>query len=171
MIEINSFKNALKKMNPLLVLTFLLCSINATSQTEYEQQAQKAIETFFDGFHKGDTAVMKKVIAKKITLQSVMKNKEGIVKLANTPMDEFLKAIHNRPEDQQWKEELISFTVTADAQIATVWTPYNFYLNGNFSHCGVNTFQLYHDGNCWKILSIVDTRKRKGCEAFEKSKG
>ena len=40
-------------------------------------------------------------------------------------------------------DERISFeTIKIDGPLAIVWTPYNFYHNGKFSHCGVNSFQL-----------------------------
>lgn len=35
--------------------------------------------------------------------------------------------------------------------------------NGNFSHCGVNSFQLFHDNGQWKIIYLIDTRQRTGC--------
>jgi hypothetical protein len=48
--------------------------------------------------------------------------------------------------------------------MATAWTPYNFYFNGKFSHCGVNNFVLVKQDNGWKIQYIIDTRRRQGCK-------
>jgi hypothetical protein len=40
-------------------------------------------------------------------------------------------------------DERISFDVIkVDGPLAIVWTPYQFYYNGTFSHCGVNSFQM-----------------------------
>ncbi len=39
--------------------------------------------------------------------------------------------------------------------VATVWAPYDFYIHGAFSHCGVDTFQLIRDGDAWKVQSLV----------------
>jgi hypothetical protein len=47
--------------------------------------------------------------------------------------------------------------------MAAVWTPYNFYYNGQFSHCGVNSFQVIRFKDGWKIQYIIDTRRRTGC--------
>ena len=47
--------------------------------------------------------------------------------------------------------------------MANAWTPYQFWFNDQFSHCGVNSFQLIKVDNTWKIFFLVDTR-RKDCE-------
>lgn len=133
--------------------------------TIHQKEVKQAIEEFFDGFHKGDTAIMKKVLASKVMLKTVAKNKEGKIKIGETPIEKFLNAIHNRPADQKWDERLLSFTITANGQIANAWTPYEFYFNEKFSHCGVNVFQLYKDREGWKIMHLADTRNREGCKS------
>lgn len=135
----------------------------SASQGANEKEVKQTINQFFDGFHKGDTAVIKQVIAANISLQTVLKKKTKEVKLSTTNFDSFLTIIHNRPKDQQWKEKLTSYTIIADDQLANAWTPYEFYVNEKFSHCGVNSFQLYKSQDGWKIISIVDTRKIKEC--------
>jgi hypothetical protein len=44
-----------------------------------------------------------------------------------------------------------------------VWTPYAFYYDGNFSHCGVDSFQLARTAEGWKVVQIADTRRTQGC--------
>lgn len=37
-------------------------------------------------------------------------------------------------------------------------------LYGDFSHCGIDAFQLFKDDKGeWKITQIVDTRRKEGC--------
>jgi hypothetical protein len=48
--------------------------------------------------------------------------------------------------------------------MAAIWTEYSFYLGDKFSHCGVNSFQLFKDETGWKIIYIVDTRRKEGCD-------
>lgn len=45
--------------------------------------------------------------------------------------------------------------VRVSGSVATVWAPYDFYLDGAFSHCGVDTFQLVLEQGEWKVLSLV----------------
>ena len=37
------------------------------------------------------------------------------------------------------------------ALIATVWTPYDFWIDGKFSHCGIDAFDLVKTDEGWKI--------------------
>lgn len=61
-------------------------------------------------------------------------------------------------------DERISFgSVLVDANMAQVWTPYEFYRDGQFSHCGVNSFQLVKLNGEWKIVYIIDTRRKEAC--------
>ena len=62
--------------------------------------------------------------------------------------------------DEQIKIE----SVNSDGPLATVWTTYQFFYKGKFSHCGINSFQLVRLDAGWKIQYIIDTRKREGCQ-------
>jgi hypothetical protein len=60
-------------------------------------------------------------------------------------------------------EQIIFDVVKVDGPLAIAWTPYKFYYKGQFSHCGVNSFQLVRINGEWKIHYIIDTRRRLGC--------
>jgi len=47
--------------------------------------------------------------------------------------------------------------------MATVWAPYKFYYKGTFSHCGVDMFQLVRMKGGWKIVYLIDTRRKEPC--------
>ena len=46
-------------------------------------------------------------------------------------------------------------TVLVSGPLATVWYPYDFYLDGDWSHCGVDVFVLGLTENGWRILSMA----------------
>ncbi|MFD2564837.1 nuclear transport factor 2 family protein [Aquimarina rubra] len=150
------------------ILFFLIIAGNPVfSQKEMDvnqKNAKQAVLDFFDGFHKGDTAQIRKTIDENIVMHTVAKTKEGKIKTVKTDIEKFMEVIHNRPKDQKWLEKLLGFKVDADESIAQVWTPYEFYVNEQFSHCGINVFQLFNDGTTWKIMAIADTRKKEGCK-------
>lgn len=131
---------------------------------KYKNEVKTTILNFFEGFHAGDTSKIRKTIDANLSLQTIVKTKEGITKVAKTDTQKFLNAIQNRPVEQRWDERLLLFKIEADSTIANAWTPYEFYLNDKFSHCGVNVFQLYNDGKSWRILTLTDTRTREGCK-------
>ncbi|MDP5138985.1 MAG: hypothetical protein NWP83_00775, partial [Spirosomaceae bacterium] len=61
-------------------------------------------------------------------------------------------------------ERLSGYDIKIDGDMATVWTPYSFFVNNNVSHCGVNAFTLIRQNDSWKILSITDTRRKTDCK-------
>ncbi|WP_418510060.1 nuclear transport factor 2 family protein [Corallibacter sp.] len=134
------------------------------NSVDVETQVKNSIDTFFEGFHKGDTLLMKSVLANKVITQTVTKNKEGKTLLGTESMQDFLKVIGARPANQKWKEKLLDYKIQVDGNMAHVWTPYEFWFNDSFSHCGVNSFQLFNDNGTWKIIYLIDTRRRAGCQ-------
>jgi len=61
-------------------------------------------------------------------------------------------------------DERINFDmVRTDGPLATAWTPYKFYYKGNFSHCGVDSYQLVRINGIWKIQYLIDTRRNMSC--------
>ena len=151
-------------MQRFIFFLIVLISTAISAQDSAEKQAEQTIKTFFEGFHKGDTAMMKSVMMDKVFMQTAFKNKEGKDVLMTDEPGKLLKAIADRTADQIWEEKILDYSVQVDGNMANVWTPYEFWFNGEFSHCGVNSFQLFHDNGTWKIIYLIDTRQRKGCQ-------
>jgi hypothetical protein len=53
--------------------------------------------------------------------------------------------------------------VHVQGPIASVWTPYDFHVDGAFSHCGIDAVSLVKVGDAWKIATITWTVQRRGC--------
>ena len=49
--------------------------------------------------------------------------------------------------------------------LAEVWAPYDFHVDGRFSHCGVDSFSLVRTAAGWQIAGIVYTVETTGCAA------
>lgn len=130
-----------------------------------EAKIRQTIETMFEGFHKGDTTMMRSVMHKDIILQTAFTTKQGkdILKDDKGPQN-FLNAVANRPTEQKWDERLLEFNIQIDGNMANAWVPYEFYLNEQFSHCGVNCFQLFRDSGEWKVIYLIDSRRRASCK-------
>ena len=147
-----------------IILIALFVTTTMSAQLSSNDEVKVTIETFFEGFHKGDTVLMKSVMADKILLQTAVYNKEGKSVLLTEDVSELTKAIANRPKNQKWDERLLNFIIQVDDNMANAWTPYEFWYNGEFSHCGVNSFQLFNDNGKWKIIYLIDTRRKEGCQ-------
>lgn len=54
-------------------------------------------------------------------------------------------------------------TVQVHGAIATLWAPYDFYVNHTFSHCGVNAVQLIRSAEGWRVANWIWTVEPEGC--------
>lgn len=160
----NSIDNV-KTMKSLLVLFCILFSIATIGQSYFtETDARQLIDTFFEGFHKGDTILMKSVMSNDLVMQTAFTDKEGNNKVTNGNSEDLLVAIASRPEDQKWDERLLDYKVQIDGNLAHVWTPYEFWFNDSFSHCGANAFTLAKTNDGWKIIHLIDSRRKSTCK-------
>ena len=87
---------------------FLLIMIFASSIQAQNQEVQKVIETFFEGFHAKDTVKMKSVCSDKIILQSIMENAKG-AKLSDESAKEFYNSIATIPNDFKFEEKILNY--------------------------------------------------------------
>ncbi len=119
---------------------------------------------FFEAFHAQDTVKLKSFAMNGIKLESVSMDAEGNTILTSDDYSKFLKSIASIPGEASFEEKLHEFRIEENGLLATVTTPYSFYYNGNFSHCGVNSFELVNFNGEWKIVYLIDTRTKENCD-------
>jgi hypothetical protein len=124
---------------------------------------QHTIERFFEGFHEQDTMKIKATTGKGIVLQTISRKNDGNNEVRTDVFSEFLKSIASIPDSVGFREEIGSYQIKIDGPMANAWTPYKFWLNDTFSHCGVNSFQLAKVKDGWKIIYLIDTRRKEDC--------
>ncbi len=143
----------MKKIALIIILIF-------SSNTQAQNDAVKnTIQTFFEGFHHRDTILLRQVCAEKMILQSIQESSSGN-HLTEAPLQFFYRSIASMPKDLKYNEQILSYTIQIDGTMAHAWTPYEFYLEGKLSHKGVNAFTLFKEKDHWKILYIIDTRRK-----------
>lgn len=124
---------------------------------------KKTIETFFEAFHAQDSVTLRNLVADDIVLQTTARNQEGKTIFRTQDFGAFLRSIVSIPDSVAFEEKLTSWSIQVDRTMANAWVGYEFWLNGNFSHCGINSFQLINFDGEWKIIYLIDTRGRAGC--------
>ncbi len=128
------------------------------SQVSETEAAKAGVNKLFTAMKDSDSAGIKSSFTKQAILQTIMKT--GEVKTENIPA--FTRTIAKAVKNTL--EERISFSaIHIDGNLASVWTPYQFYFQGKFSHCGVNSFQMIKENGVWKIQYIIDTRRKDNC--------
>jgi len=152
-------------MKKIIIVLLFITNIAAFAQTnEPAETPEKMVKDFFEAFHAQDTVKLKSFAVEGVELASVSIDAEGNTKLTSEDYSKFIKSIASIPSEATFEEKLHDFRVEENGLIATVTTPYSFYYNGNFSHCGVNSFQLVNFNGEWKIVYLIDTRTKKDCD-------
>jgi len=134
-------------------------NIQGTSDTVAIKQT---INTFFDAMREGDSTVLRSVFLNGAVLESIANDENGKTILSSKTADDLMKKI-GTPHEAAYDERIVYGTIKIDGDLACVWTPYQFFLGDQFSHCGVNVLQLMKTADSWKIISIVYTIRNDNC--------
>jgi ketosteroid isomerase-like protein len=150
-------------MKSCFLILSLLISYSISAQQTQEQAVEEAIQEFFSSFHAQDAEALRNSVSPDIRMQTIGKTETGADTVLTASYDNFVESIVSIPDSVKFEERLMSISVRTDGPMAQAWTPYEFWINGKLSHCGVNSFQLFREGSSWKILYIIDTRRKEGC--------
>jgi hypothetical protein len=151
--------------NTLSIICLIVVSLVARAQTAQDnKEILEPINALFKGMNLGDSAMVHASFMASPTLVTVFKNNEGVPTIRrNGTLEQFLAAVGG-PHEEKWAEPIWDVKIQMDGNFAQVWTKYGFFMGKTFSHCGVDTFQLFKgpDGK-WKIFHLADTRTKEGC--------
>ena len=153
-------------MKLLLVLLLLTATPHlahaqkAPSETEAVKQT---VTTFFDGMRRGDSTAVRRTLAPAAVFHGFGGKPGQPPTLEIESISGFLKAV-GTPHPEMWDERVQFERVLIDANLASVWAPYEFYLGSKFSHCGYDSFQLVKLADGWKIAHVIDTRRKEKCK-------
>jgi hypothetical protein len=116
----------------------------------------------FTAMKNADSIELKNSFSESAVLQTISKTKEGQTVVRTEVINDFVSFVGKTTKGDA--DERIAFgAIHIDGSLASVWTPYQFYYKGSFSHCGVNSFQLVRTNNEWRIQFIIDTRRKDNC--------
>ena len=151
-------------MKKLLLVSFVvaLASLKTLAQQTDADAVKQTINTMFDAMRKGDSTMLRSTFHKNIVFEGVANKKDGTVDLNIDNPNDFIKAV-GTPHTEMWDEQITFNDIKIDGDLASVWTPYKFYLGKTFSHCGVDVFTLMRTPAGWKIIYIIDTRRKGNC--------
>ena len=135
---------------------FLLISSFSFAQNTSEKEIIKPIENLFNAMKSADSLGVKNAFSGSAIMQTFGKNQE----IRTDKVEDFAKQV-GASQAGDLDERFTMSKILVDGNMASVWVPYQFYYKGNFSHCGVNSFQLAKINNEWKIQYIIDTRRKK----------
>ncbi|MEZ4970582.1 MAG: nuclear transport factor 2 family protein [Flavobacteriaceae bacterium] len=151
-------------MNKIVVTCFMsFLAFGIEAQVGGKEMVKNTIDSFFKAFHQQDSVDIKKTVSQDIVLQTIVRDTEGYEQVKTENFDQFLKSIVSIPSSTKFEERIKTYNIQIDGPMANAWTNYEFWVNDNLSHCGVNSFQLFNDKGVWKIIYLIDTRRKKDC--------
>ncbi|HLK06737.1 MAG TPA: nuclear transport factor 2 family protein [Candidatus Angelobacter sp.] len=140
----------------------LINSLHAASQpsveaqTKEEQAVLAPIHAMFDAMAKHDATAFKKPLLPGGGMVLMRDSKP-----TQLTFDAFADIV-GKPGKAQIEERIHDPLVRIDNDLAVVWAPFEFLVDGKVDHCGTDLFNLVRADGKWIIASVADTG-RKGC--------
>lgn len=133
-------------------------SSGAQSAAAEREAVLKTVQMFFDTMTAKDIAGARTVLQEQGRFHA-MRMRDGKPDVRAFSNEEYfadLKASQQRMQERIWNPE-----VRISGLIATVWAPYDFWIDAKLSHCGVDQFDLIKTEDGWKIAGGVYTIESK----------
>ncbi|MGR6327859.1 nuclear transport factor 2 family protein [Sphingomonas sp. XXL09] len=93
----------------------------------------------------------------------VAERPDGRREVRHTSWAEFAAGV--KPGPERYQERLTDPAVEVDGDIAMVWSPYVFTIDGKVHHCGTDHFDLVREDGRWRVLNVTWTQRTTGCPA------
>jgi hypothetical protein len=123
--------------------------------------AMTAANAVMTAIGKKDEATLKTLILPQAFLLSQRYAADGTMKTAIRTRDEWLAglmAVKGTPSEQMADPRLL-----IQHDLAHVWAPYTFDIDGKRSHCGIDSLGLARLDGQWRITSMTWTAETQNC--------
>lgn len=144
-----------------MILIVIGFQLSCTSSHPEKKLVISAVEQFLKALEIRDADLARDILLPEGVIFSV-REEAGEKTIRFTPHLEIIKSLTSSNEnmlERIWKPNIL-----IHKEIAIVWTKYDFHREGNFSHCGVDAFNLIKTAQGWKISGIIYTVEKEGCE-------
>jgi len=135
---------------------FVTASLHAV--TPEEEVVLAPVNAMFDGMAKRDAEAIKKPTLPGGTMVLMRDGKP-----TQMTFEAFAERV-GKPGKTHIEERIHDPLVKIDRDLAVVWAPFEFLVDGKVDHCGTDLFNLVQDDGKWLIASVADTG-RKDCSA------
>lgn len=152
-------KTYLKIFGALSLLTISVVSTAQQSHPEYPSVKQ-VVDQFFESINTGNGPLLASLEVEGAQILNIREDTAGqyeFVELSWFGADSFNG--DTQLTERYWDEELL-----ISNNLAVFWAPYDFHIDGEFSHCGIDVLNLIKIDGQWKIGHAMWTIQRPGCE-------
>ncbi|WP_339706620.1 nuclear transport factor 2 family protein [Algoriphagus aquimarinus] len=153
-----NLSKAIKKLVLILALTLCFDCFSQEVETAEVAAVKSVVNQFFESLEKQDTVLLKQVAFMEGQIWTV----NNTVSPARQRMRFFSDDLKSLISKNSYLETPKSMDVKIHEGMAMAWVPYEFRLNGEFSHCGVDVFTLIKKDDAWKIINLSYTIEKEG---------
>lgn len=144
----------------LLLLSVFVSSNIAAQETHPEHDAVMiVVDQFFEALNTDNQTLMASISIDGSHNYSIREKADSTFELRSRQQDN----LNLTPNAVRYTERYWDETVLVTDRMAVFWAPYDFYIDGAFSHCGVDVFDLIKLEGQWKLANSMYTIIRNGC--------
>jgi len=152
---------AMKNIRLALLLCGPFCFTAAIADDAIDRVAVvNMVQTFFDAMTDRDVDVMRTLLTTDGIFYGYRETADGL-QITRSAHAAFVAGIGERNNtliERFWDPQILLHD-----RMAIVWTPYDFYVDGEFSHCGTDNFNFLKTDQGWKITGIVFSMEPDNC--------
>ena len=149
-------------------ITFAEATVKQTVQAEvstgFEGEAKainQVISRFFEAMESGNTDALKGTCVSDVLFQTHTQDQKGRHQIFDEKIDDMVQFVASAGSGANGFKVDVDFEMAqSEASTSVFRSPYYFYINGELSHCGVNSFEMTKTSEGWKIKKLIDTRFR-----------
>jgi hypothetical protein len=141
----------------IVLVTLLPVTIHAQRATDRDA-VLRVVQAFFDTMTARDVENMRKIMAPNGRFFAMDMRKPDAEPSSFTT-EEYLERLQKSTRTN--RERIWNPEVRVHGSIATVWAPYDFWTDGQYSHCGVDAFDLIRTAGGWQIAGGAFTMEAK----------
>ena len=122
---------------------------------EQKTEVAATLQLLFDALETGDEALLRSVTDPSVVMHFT-ESRDGVTTFGSSTLDGLAERISSSAEpliERFWDP-----IVVVNGSLATIWTPYDFYVGETFSHCGVDAANMMAGPEGWRIVALSWTR-------------
>jgi hypothetical protein len=124
------------------------------------KEALQVAQNLLDAIGQGDTTAFRSLFLPNAMIYTVREKDGQPLTASRSPFADTFRP--GTVVKEEMKDRGVG--VQVHGNVAQVWAPYNLWVNGTFSHCGIDVFTLLKTSQGWRIATLTYTIEREKCE-------
>ena len=139
----------------------LTASASATAQQSHPEYpaVQQVVDAFFEAINTGNGALLASLEVEDAQVLNIREEEQGEFEFVQRTWF----AADSFNDGTQLTERYWDETLLISRHLAVFWAPYDFHVDGTFSHCGIDVLNLIKIDGQWKIGHAMWTIQPYDC--------